>query len=507
MNLQYSSLPLISASLLFIFFLFFILKNVNSSKDQNLKKLPPGPSKFPIIGNLHQLAGALPHHALRNLAKKYGPIMHLKLGQISTLIISSPDGAKEVMKTHDLIFAYRPQLTSVSILTYNDSDIVFAPYGDYWRQLRKICVLELLSAKRVLSFKSIREEEVRNLIQSISLSQQQGVPINLSEMVFAAINNITMRAVIGTRCKDQDKLIVAIKESLKLTGGFDLPDLFPSLKFLHSISGAKGSIEKVHNKVDKILDNIIKDHKERRGNDGMIDSGEEDLVDVLLRVQASDGLDFPLSANNIKAVMKDLFTAGTDTSATTIEWAMSELIRNPKVMEQAQAEVRKVLKGQNKVEEKDMDKLNYMKCVIKETFRLHPPTPLLVPRESREQCEINGYEIPIKTKVLINVWAIGRDPENWSNAESFEPERFEGSSIDFKGMDFKFIPFGAGRRICPGMSFGIADVELPLAQLLYHFDWKLANGIKPQEIDMSEAFGAAVRRKNDLYLIPTPYTS
>lgn len=176
-------------------------------------------------------------------------------------------------------------------------------------------------------------------------------------------------------------------------------------------------------------------------------------------------------------------------------------------MEKAQAEVRKVLQGQDKIEEKDMDKLNYMKCVIKETFRLHPPTPLLVPRESRERCEINGYEIPIKTKVLINVWAIGRDPESWSNAESFEPERFEGSSIEFKGMDFKFIPFGAGRRICPGMSFGIADVELPLAQLLYHFDWKLANGIKPQEIDMSEAFGAAVRRKNDLYLIPTPYIS
>lgn len=229
--------------------------------------------------------------------------MHLKLGQISTIIISSPDGAKEVTKTHDLIFAYRPQITSISILTYNNSNIVFAPYGDYWRQLRKICVLELLSAKRVLSFKSIREEEVRDLIQSISLSQKQGVPINLSDKVFAAINNITMRAVMGTRCKEQDELIVAIKESLKLGNGFDLPDLFPSLKFLHSISGVKGSIDKVHNKVDKILDDIVKEHRERRGNDGMIDSGEEDLVDVLLRVQASDGLDFPISANNIKAVI------------------------------------------------------------------------------------------------------------------------------------------------------------------------------------------------------------
>ncbi|KAJ4724223.1 Cytochrome P450 [Melia azedarach] len=200
-----------------------------------------------------------------------------------------------------------------------------------------------------------------------------------------------------------------------------------------------------------------------------------------------------------------MLVGGTETSSTTIEWAMAEMLKNPRVMEKAQTEVRNVFDKKGNVDEIGLDQLQYLKLIIKETLRLHTPVPLLMPRECRESCKIWGYDIPKGTKVIVNAWAIARDPSYWNEAERFYPERFLDSSIDYKGTDFEFIPFGAGRRICPGITFGLANVELALAQLLYHFNWKLPNGITNNDLDMTENFGAAVSRKNHLYLIPVPY--
>lgn len=197
-----------------------------------------------------------------------------------------------------------------------------------------------------------------------------------------------------------------------------------------------------------------------------------------------------------------MFVAGTDTSATTVEWAMSEMIRNPSKLNKAQEEVRKVCDEQGYLDEDKLDKLKYLKLIIKETLRLHPPLPLLVPRMSAHRCEINGYEIPAGTRVVVQGWVLGRDPEYWNDAEEFIPERFEESSHDFHGSNLEYMPFGAGRRICPGMLFGLANVEIPLAKLLYHFDWKMPYGMKHDELDMTEAFGATVNRKHPLCLIP-----
>jgi cytochrome P450 len=198
-----------------------------------------------------------------------------------------------------------------------------------------------------------------------------------------------------------------------------------------------------------------------------------------------------------------VFVAGTDTSSTTIEWAMSEMMKNPRVREKAQAELRQTFRGKKQICEIDLEKLTYLKLVIKETLRLHPPSPLLIPRECTELTKIDGYDIPKKTTVLINAWAIGRDPQYWNDAEKFIPERFDGSFIDFKGNNFEYIPFGAGRRMCPGMTFGLASVMFSLAILLYHFNWKLPNQMKPEDLDMIEHFGLTIGRKNGLCLIPT----
>jgi cytochrome P450 len=184
---------------------------------------------------------------------------------------------------------------------------------------------------------------------------------------------------------------------------------------------------------------------------------------------------------------------------------MSEMIKNPRIMKRAQDEVREVFNRKGQVNETGIKEMKYLNSVIKETLRLHPSAPLLIPRECGETCEIGGYEIPVKTKVVVNGWAIGRDPKYWTEPESFYPERFLDSSIDFRGTNFEYIPFGAGRRICPGITYGLANVELPLAMLLYHFDWKLPNGMKHEDLDMTEAFGITVRKKEDLRLIPIPY--
>lgn len=202
-------------------------------------------------------------------------------------------------------------------------------------------------------------------------------------------------------------------------------------------------------------------------------------------------------------ILKDIYGGGTETSSNTIIWAMAEMMKNTRIMKKVQAEVREAFGKEGMGNESDMQNLKYLKCIVKETLRLHPPGPLLLPRECGQTCEINGYYIPVKSKLLINAWAILRDPNHWTEAERFYPERFIESSVDYKGNNFEYIPFGAGRRICPGLSFGLTNVEFPLALLTYHFDWKLANGIKNKDLDMTETFGIAVSRKDDLCLIPT----
>ncbi|CAK9180032.1 unnamed protein product, partial [Ilex paraguariensis] len=199
----------------------------------------------------------------------------------------------------------------------------------------------------------------------------------------------------------------------------------------------------------------------------------------------------------------EVFGGGSETTATDIEWAMVELMRNPRIMKKAQVEIRRSLKGKKEVDEKEIKQLNFLHAIVHKTLRLRPLRPLLI-RESREQCEINGYELPNKTRVLINVWAVGRDPNCWTNADCFKPERFLGSSITYTSTNFEYIPFGASKRMCLGISYAIATIEIVLAQLLYHFDWELPSGMKVKELNMTETYRVSARRRDDFYSIATP---
>ncbi|MED6167534.1 hypothetical protein PIB30_003506 [Stylosanthes scabra] len=489
----------------FLILISVLLLWLANKGNKSVHKVPPGPWKLPMIGNLHQLVGSsLPHHALRTLAEKHGPLMHLQLGEISAVIVSSPNMAREIMKTHDLAFAERPEFLPSKIIVYGSTDIAFAPYGEYWRQMRKICTLELLSSKKVHSFSYIRQEEVANMVETIFKSA--GGTVNLSKMINNLISTVVSRAVFGNLSQDHEQFVSFVKKTIALSDGFDLADLFPSFKPLHFITGMEAKLYKMHVKIDQILDKIIKEIEERKLEDNTQHEQQEkneNLVEVLLRVLRSGTLDTPITINNVKAVIWDIFSAGTDTSGVVIEWVMSELMRNPRAMKKAQAEIRHALRGKQTIQEADVAELPYLKAVISETMRLHPPLPLLLPRQARQDCTINGYHIPINTKVMVNVYALGRDPHYWHDAETFLPERFQDTPMDFKGTNFEYIPFGAGRRMCPGLNFGLANVEFALAMLLYHFNWELPKGMKAEDLDMNEAQGAVVGRKNNLYLIPT----
>ncbi|KAI5669456.1 hypothetical protein M9H77_19309 [Catharanthus roseus] len=489
---------------IFLFFVFLLIYGRRKSKRTKKINLPPGPWKLPILGNLHNMMmGSSPHHIFRDLSRKYGDLMLIKLGEFNTIVASSPRMAKEVLKTHDLSFLNRPIIQATKILCYDNSALVFSQYGDSWRQMRKIFVLELLSTKRVRSFQPIRQDEGSRLVSLIK--ESVGKSIDLSEKINSYTTSMVARAAFGKVNDAGVTFLKLVTEAAEVAEGFDPADMFPSYKFLNVFFNSRSNLLKIHGKTDMILEEMIDEHikSHQMGKKANGENGEEDVIDILLSIKDSGDLEFPIGMNNVKALIFDMFSAGTETSSATVEWAMTELMKNPSVMAKAQDEVRQAFKGKKTIDESDLEELKYLKLVVKEVLRLHPFAPLLVPRECREACQIDGYDIPVKTRVFVNVWAIGRDEKYWKDPESFIPERFEDNSLDFTGNNFEYLPFGSGRRICPGMTFGLANVHLVLALLLYHFNWKLPPGVN--DIDMAERPGLGASKKHGLVLVPSFY--
>ncbi|CAI0375612.1 unnamed protein product [Linum tenue] len=464
------------------------------------------------------MVGDQPHRRLRDLARKHGPdVMRLQLGDLSCIVISTPEAAKLVMKTHDVAFASRPYFLAAEVIFYGSSNLCFSPYGELWRQIRKIYALELFSAKRIQSFRRIREEEVSNLVARIAAgSSTSGKPVDLSRMLPTLTSAIISRAAFGKSQELTDAVMgqyafmVVVDHGSDVFGGFRISDLYPSLKWLPALTGFKARLEKMRKGSDLILERIIDNHKSRRsraaagskgGDDDDYDGDEDNILDILLTLQETQELGVPITMNAIKAMTLEIFLAGIDTSTTTIEWNISEMIKNPRVLHKAQQEVRQVFDIKNHFDEASLDHLKYLDMVIAESLRLHSPAPLVAPRENRDKkVQLNLYEVPVNTNVIVNAWAVNRDPRYWTEPEKFYPERFMNCSIDYQGNDFRFIPFGAGRRICPGASFGMAVVKITLASLLSNFDWTLPDDMK--SIDMTECFEATLKRQYALLLIP-----
>ncbi|KAK1294210.1 Premnaspirodiene oxygenase [Acorus calamus] len=478
----------------------FLLR-ISLTKKPNL---PPSPFKLPIIGNLH-LLGPFPHKSFYELSKKYGPIIHLQLGQVPTLVVLSPEFAREVLKGQDKIFASRPSLKASEILFYGCRDIGFSPYGEQWRKVRKIGTLHLFNSKKVLSFRGMREETVAHMIENIRIaSASSSGLVNLSKVfksyVVESIATVTFgEGFLGEGMSERIQRLV--EENGKLLFELHLEDLFPSYKWLEFFTGLNARATKIFHGWDDLFNELIDAHIRAVGG---ADEGNSDFVDVLLALQKEDSRDGAvLTRNDIKAILQDIFGAGIETSHVLLEWSMAELIRNPNVLTKLKEEIEETIKGKSTVAEDDISQMEYLRAIFKETLRLHPPAPLLIPRESTEDTTIQNYMIPARTRVFVNAWAIQRDTEYWESPEEFLPERFLRNSLDFNGNDFKFFPFGGGRRICPGVHIGLSNFELVLANLIHHFEWKLPNGMKERDLDMDEAPGIVVKMKSPLLLVAT----
>ncbi|KAL6993469.1 hypothetical protein U1Q18_011586 [Sarracenia purpurea var. burkii] len=497
--------PIPMALLFLVPFLFFFLL----SRLRRKLPYPPGPKGLPVIGNM-ALMDQLTHRGLAKLAKRYGGLFHLRMGSLHMVAVSSPEIARQVLQVQDNIFSNRPATIAISYLTYDRADMAFSHYGPFWRQMRKLCVMKLFSRKRAESWESVRDE-VDFTVRTVA--SNTGTPVNIGELVFSLTRNITYRAAFGSISHEgQDGFIKILQEFSKLFGAFNIADFIPWLGWMDP-QGLGDRLAKARASLDGFIDKIIDDHLQKDRTSNGSDEVDTDMVDDMLafytdeaKVTESDDLQnaIKLTRDNIKAIIMDVMFGGTETVASAIEWAMAELMRSPDDLKRVQQELADVATLSRRVEEADLDKLTYLKCVLKETLRLHPPIPLLL-HETAEDAEVAGYFIPARSRVMINAWAIGRDPTAWEDPDTFRPARFLKDNVpDFKGNNFEFIPFGSGRRSCPGMQLGLYALEMAVAHLLHCFTWELPDGMKPSELNMGDVFGLTAPRETRLIAVPTP---
>ncbi|XP_031489382.1 flavonoid 3'-monooxygenase-like [Nymphaea colorata] len=472
-------------------------------------QLPPGPTGWPLIGSLLAL-GAMPHHSIAELAKRYGPILSLRLGTTTVVATCSASAAREFLKHNDANFLSRPLNAAAKHMAYDSHDMVWADYGPKWRSLRKICAVHLFSNNVLDEFRHVREKEVEILAALLARDGKAGKSVEVGEALSVCMTNALGKVLIGRRVlegeEDAGEFRGMVLEVMQLAGVFNIGDFVPSLDWMDLMGVAK-KMKALHRRLDGFLQRIVDEHTCSSGA-----RGQGDVLSVLLRLKDDpvglDGLDVKLTDTDIKALLFDLFTAGTDTSTSTVEWAIAELIRQPCIQKKVQAELDSVVGRDRLVKESDIPNLTYLQAIVKETFRLHPATPLSLPHIASESCQVAGYHIPKGARLLVNVWAISRDPSIWTDPLEFQPERFMPGSkyehIDVRGNDFEVIPFGAGRRICPGMSMGIRMVQLMVAALVHGFGWELPAGQLPEKLNMDEAYGITLQRAVPLKIHPKP---
>ncbi|KAJ9706783.1 hypothetical protein PVL29_001986 [Vitis rotundifolia] len=470
--------------------------------------LPPGPRGLPIVGYLPFLGPNL-HHSFAELADIYGPIFKLWLGNRLCIVLSSPSLAKEVARDQDIIFANRDPPVAALITSYGGLDIAWSPYGSYWRNLRKLFVREMLSNNILDRCYAHRRYEVRKTITNVY--NKIGTPMDIGKLSFQTELNVMTRSMWGSTIEGLEDSVTGVSfressnELMRLLGKPNISDFFPVLSRF-DIQGVEREMKKVFLSVVQILDHIIEQRmkldtaKEKRASN---DREEKDFLQFLLDVKEQEATETPITRTQIKALLVDILVGGTDTTATTIEWAMAEMMSNPEIMRKAQEELADVVGMTNIVEESHLPKLKYMDAVMKETLRLHPTTPLLMPKCPSESCTVGGYTVPKGTKVFVNVWAMHRDPKYWDNPSEFKPERFltDSSRWDYRGNNFQYLPFGSGRRVCPGIPLAERMLIYLLGSLLHSFDWQLI--AKGEDLDLSEQSGIVVKKRTPLIVIPT----
>lgn len=452
--------------------------------------LPPGPPALPIITHLYLFRGPL-HRRLTRLATCYGDVFRLQFGAKRVVVVSSAQAAEECLCVHDITFANRPQLPTGKIVSYDWSTMGTASYGDYWRNIRRIGVTELLSAYRVQQYADVHTRMSRSMARRLYRSAAGGsrARVELKSRLFELLMNILTSMICARTYYTTDGVETLevteevqwfrtiVEETMTLIGPSSVWDYMPSLVRWLDIGGYGRRLLQLRESRTKFVEGLIED--ERKKMEEGTQPGRT-MIRALLDLQQKDPED--CSDKLIRSLCISALEAGSSTSADTIEWAMSLMLNNPMVMVKARDEIDAYIgKPIRLVEAADLINLQYLRCVILETLRLHPPTPLLVPHESSIDCTVGGFHIPKGTMLLVNTSAIHRDPKLWDKPTNFIPERFEGEKVEGMAM-----PFGMGRRRCPAENLGMQMVGLALGTMIQCFDWER---VGEELVDMTDSVG------------------
>jgi len=456
------------------------------SRGADASQLPPGPKPLPLVGNLLDLRGHL-HHALARLARAHGPVMRLRLGLTTAVVVSSRDAAREAFAKHDRRLAARAVPDAARALGFSERSMIWLPSSDpRWKALRGIVAAHVFSPRSLAAVRAVRERKVRDLVgylrgrvgREVDLGQAvYGGVLNLMSSTFFSIDVVDVGAESAQGLR---KLVEAIVESIAKP---NVSDLVPFLRRF-DLQGWRRRTARHYEEIFRVLDGII-DRRLAEASSSRDTHG--DFLDALLELLSTG----KVARDNLTTILFDVFAAGSDTIAITVEWAMAELLRNPSTMARVRVELDGAFGSKATVEEPDAASLPYLQAVVKEAMRLHPVAPILLPHLAVEDgVEVGGYTVPKGSTVIFNVWAIMRDPGVWERPDEFLPERFldKAAGVEFRGKDFEFIPFGAGRRLCPGLPMAERVVPHIVASLLHGFDWRLPEGVFAEQLDLSEKF-------------------
>ncbi|CAL5064109.1 unnamed protein product [Urochloa decumbens] len=468
----------------------------------NTTPRPPGPAPLLLLGNILDLHGE-PHHALARLAKTHGPVMSLRLGATDAIVASSAAAARDVLQRHDHLLAARSVSDAGRALGNHEHSVIWLP-GDspLWRRLRAVCTGHLFSPRGLDATRAAREAKARELVAH--LGRNAGESVDVGRVVFSCVLNVLSNVLFSEDVADLNsdraqELEMLVRDTVEEACKPNLSDLFPKLAKL-DLQGRRRRSAQLIGRFYDFFNAII-----ARRLSASAGGGEKgDFLDVLLQLRSED----QLSLQTIKSFLLDLFAAGTDTNAITVEWTMAELLRHPAAMSKVRAELHDALGSKPYPDESDIDRLPYLRAVVMESMRLHPPSPMLMPHAAMAAgAEVGGYPVPAGTKVIVNLWAVMRDPAVWPDPEAFSPERFAGAGGDegFRGKDrLGFMPFGAGRRACPGTPMATRVVTLLLASMLHAFEWMLPEGMRPEDVDVSDRFGTSLNMVTPLRAVPVP---
>ncbi|XP_071701697.1 cytochrome P450 81Q32-like [Rutidosis leptorrhynchoides] len=455
-----------------------------------LRKFPPRPFfSIPIIGHLYLVKNPM-HRTLVKISSKYGPVVFLEFGLRPVLLVSSPSAAEDCFTANDQVFANRPKLTAGKHLGYNFTTLPWAPYGPYWRNLRKIVILEILSNNRIQTFTNIRYEEIRSFISSMNCRSREGQfkVVDMKSSLFKLSLNMIMRMITGRKeAPEARKFKELVEDDFRLSGASNIGDFVPMVRWI-GLNSMEKEMEKLKRKRDSAAQDLIKLH---RTTSHSSPDASKTIIDVLLSLQEIEPESY--TDEIIKGLILVLISTGTDTSAGTLEWALSLLLNHPDSLKKLSGEIDSKVGPSRLVNDSDLSNLPYLHGVINETLRMCPVGALIPPHESTKECNVGGFKVPSGTMLLVNLWAIQNDPKLWNEPERFMPERF----IGFEGQrdGFKFMPFGSGRRGCPGEGLAMRMIGLTLGTLVQCFEWER---IGVEKVDMTEGAGLTMPKAQPL---------